>query len=148
MNKLLISVLAAGALVAAAAPGALAQSRAAMRTIDATAYKWESFAKGTPLTFTPLWGPPYKGGEFGMLLKLPAGFKAGLHSHTQSYNAINVQGNWVHTGASGQPSQPLAQGSFVFQPGKVDHDDFCPGPQDCIIFVHMRGKDDFIPGKK
>jgi quercetin dioxygenase-like cupin family protein len=83
-----------------------------------------------------------------MLLKMPAGFEAGMHSHTADYHGIVVEGTWVHT-AEGDTNPPkeLGPGGYVFQPGKQNHNDVCKGKTDCIVLVHQHGKGDFIPAK-
>jgi len=83
-----------------------------------------------------------------MLLKLPPGFEAGMHSHTADYEAVLVQGTWIHTN-DGDTSAPKENtpGSFVFQPGKQNHNDICKSKTDCILFVHQHAKGDFIPAK-
>jgi hypothetical protein len=110
--------------------------------------KFEPYAAGVPLQVAKLWGDRAKGGDYGMLLKMPAGFEAGMHTHTLDYYAVNVQGTWVHT-VEGDTSPPkdLPVGSYVFQPGKQMHNDVCKGKTDCILFIHQHGKGDFIPAK-
>jgi hypothetical protein len=110
--------------------------------------KWDPYAPGVPLQVAKLWGDRAKPGEYGMLLKLPAGFEAGFHSHTADYEAVLVQGTWVHTN-EGDTSAPkeLTPGSYVFQPGKQNHNDVCKSKTECIIFVHQHAKGDFIPAK-
>ena len=108
--------------------------------------KWEAYAPGVPLQVAKLWGDRAKGGEYAMLLKMPAGFNAGMHTHTGDYHAINVQGTWVHTNEGGTPVE-LPVGSYVLQPGKQVHDDSCKGTTDCILFIHQHAKGDFIPAK-
>jgi anti-sigma factor ChrR (cupin superfamily) len=106
---------------------------------------WEPYAPGVPLQVASLWGDRKKGGDYGMLLKFPAGFDSGMHAHTLDYRAVAVQGTWVHT-QEGEPGAPeLAPGSFVMQPGKQFHSDACKGKQDCIVFIHQHGKGDYIP---
>jgi hypothetical protein len=55
-------------------------------------------------------------------------------------------GHLAHTNADGTVKE-LAVGSYVFQPGKKDHDDECKSKTDCILFVHQHAKGDFIPAK-
>ena len=116
--------------------------------IPAPDIKWEPYAAGVPLQVTKLWGDRTKGGDYGMLLKLPAGFEAGMHAHTLDYYAVNVQGTWVHTvEGDTNPPKELPVGSYVFQPGKQMHNDVCKSKVDCILFIHQHGKGDFIPAK-
>jgi hypothetical protein len=114
----------------------------------ASEIKWEPYATGVPLQVAKLWGDRAKGGEYAMLLKMPAGFEAGMHAHTGDYHGVNVQGTWVHT-VEGDTSPPkeLPPGSYVFQPGKQMHNDVCKGKTECILFLHQHTKGDFIPAK-
>jgi len=115
--------------------------------IPAGELTWEALGPGMPLQMAKLWGDRAKG-EYAMLLKLPAGFEAGMHAHTLDYHAVAVQGTWVHTNEGDtNPPKELAPGSYVMQPGKAMHNDVCKGKVDCIIFVHQHGKGDFIPAK-
>ena len=110
--------------------------------------KYEPYAPGVPLQVGKLWGDRNVG-EHGMYLKLPAGFEAGMHSHTADYYAVLVQGTWVHTNEGDtSPPKELTVGSYVFQPGKQNHNDVCKSKTDCIIFVFQKAKGDFIPEKK
>jgi hypothetical protein len=116
--------------------------------LSASEIKWEPYAPGVPLQVAKLWGDRTKAGEYAMLLKFPAGFEAGMHSHTGDYHGVTVQGTWVHT-VEGDTSAPkdLGPSSYVFQPGKQVHNDSCKGKTECIIFIHQHGKGDFIPAK-
>jgi hypothetical protein len=112
--------------------------------IPAGELKWEPYAPGSPLQVAPLWGDRSAPGDHGMLLKLPAGFEAGLHSHTLTYHAVALQGKWVHTDEM-KNTKELGPMSYVQQLGKANHNDVCKGPEDCIIFIHQDGPGDFIP---
>jgi quercetin dioxygenase-like cupin family protein len=113
--------------------------------VPASAMKWAPYAPGNPLQVATLWGDRTKG-DYGMLLKMPAGFEAGRHSHTGDYHGLAIQGTWVHTNEGGKPVD-LAPGSYVLQPGKQVHNDSCKGSTDCIILVHQHAAGDFIPAK-
>ncbi len=104
---------------------------------------WAPLGEG-PVQMAVLWGDP-TGDDWAALLKLPAGFTPGPHSHTGAYHGINTQGTWVHIfGDSDVRSLP--QGSYVMQPAGGLHNDACAGPDDCIIFLHQHAPMDFIPG--
>ena len=55
--------------------------------LPAASIKWVPYAPGNPLQVAALWGDRTKG-EYGMLLKMPAGFEAGRHSHTADYHGL------------------------------------------------------------
>jgi hypothetical protein len=109
---------------------------------------WEAYAPGAAPSVAPLWGDRAKSGDYGILLRLPPGYVAGMHSHSADSEAVLIQGTWVHT-VDGDPSsnRDLTPGAYVFQPGKQNHDDACKGKVDCIVFVHQRGKGDFLPAR-
>ena len=110
--------------------------------------KWDPYAPGAPLQVAKLWGDRLKGGEYGMLLKLPSGFEAGMHSHSADYEAVLVQGTWIHSNEGDpDPAKEMTPGSYVFQPGRQIHNDVCKSKIDCIIFVHQHAKGDFIAAK-
>lgn len=123
-----------------------AKGKAPVNT-PAAEIKWEEYAPGVPLQIAKLWGDRTKG-EYGMLLKLPAGFDAGLHAHSADYHAVSVTGTWVHTNdGDTSPAKEFPPGSYVMQPGKQMHNDSCKGKTDCILFVFQKAKGDFIPAK-
>jgi hypothetical protein len=108
--------------------------------------KWEDLIPGAPLKMAKLWGDRGKGGDYAMLLKLPAGFEAGMHAHSGDYFGITTQGTWIHTNEGGAAHE-LPPGSYVFQPAKLMHNDSCKGPVDRILFIHQHAKGDFIPAQ-
>ena len=110
--------------------------------------KWEPAAPGSPLTVASLWGGDRtKSSDHGILLKIPAGFEAGGHSHTAAYHAVAIQGAWIHTNDATKNGREYPVGSYVYQPGKQVHNDICKGPGDCIVFIHQHGPSDFVPAK-
>jgi hypothetical protein len=144
-NKRVAGLLVMCAVAGLSYAAGAAKSKAPVNTA-AGEIVWEPYAPGVPLQVAKLWGDRTKGGDYAMLLKLPAKFQAGMHAHTFDYQAVTVQGNWVHTNEGGAGKE-LPPGSYVLQPGKQMHDDECRGTTDCILFVHQHGKGDFIPGK-
>ncbi len=143
---------AIGALILAAA-GGLGYAAGVARGKPALIWEmnelaWEPYAPGAALQVAKLWGDRAKGGDYGILLKLPAGYVAGMHSHSADSEAVLVQGTWVHT-VDGDPTsnRDLVPGAFVFQPGKQNHDDLCKGKVECIVFVHQRGRGDFLSAR-
>jgi len=141
-NVVLGSFLAAVASISSVS-GAVAADTGTM--IPAGEIVFEPLVLGSPVQVAKLWGDRAQG-EHGMLLRIPVGFEAGLHSHTGDYHGINLQGIWVHTTADGQTKE-LPAGSYVMQPGMQNHNDVCKGPGDCILFIHQWAKGDFIPAK-
>jgi len=146
-KKSLVSALVLAAVGGLSYAAGAAKGKAPVN-MSAGDLKWDPYAPGVPLQVAKLWGDRTKGGEYGMLLKLPPGFEAGMHNHTADYEAVLVQGTWIHTN-DGDTSAPKEDtpGSYVFQPGKQNHNDVCKSKTDCIIFIHQHAKGDFIPAK-
>jgi quercetin dioxygenase-like cupin family protein len=89
-----------------------------------------------------------KAGPVAFLLELPAGGNAGLHQHTSDYDAVVVDGapaHWLPTEAN--EGDPLASGTYWFQPGGHDHGDRCSGSAPCHVFIYMDKAVDFLPPK-
>ena len=131
-------------LVCVAAVSYAAGASKAMKVVPIGDIQWEPYAPGVPLQVAKLWGDRTKG-EYAMLLKMPAGFEAGMHAHTADYHGVAISGRWVHTDSEAGDGKELAPGSYVFQPGKQMHDDFCKGTSECILLIHQHAKGDFIP---
>ena len=108
---------------------------------------WEEFAPGAPLKAGKLWGDKNKG-AYGLFLKMPGGFEAGMHAHTADYHAVLISGTWLHWDEGTESSIELGAGSYVFQPGKANHNDKCKEGADCVILLVQNKKNDFIPAKK
>lgn len=113
-----------------------------MKTMDEL--EWVETSPGSPVKRAMLWGDRNSGGDYAMLLRLPAGFVAPIHAHTGDYHGLNVTGTWRHS-FDGGAERVLPTGSYVFQPGMGMHGDACVGPEDCILFIHQHAKGDFIP---
>ena len=144
LRRIAAASLIAGVAAVSYAAGA-AQGSKPVNT-PMSAIKFAPVEPGSPLQIATLWGDRSKG-EYAMLLKMPAGFEAGRHSHTADYHAVGVQGTWVHTNDGDPRQREFPPGSYAFQPGKQVHNDACKGKVECIVFVHQHAAGDFIPGK-
>jgi len=91
-----------------------------------------------------VFGDMKKKGPLGFLLKVPAGFKPGPHTHTSDDYAVVVKGTLANF-VPGEEGKPLAPGGSWFQPGKVVHDNHCVGTEPCMVFVYTPNGFDFIP---
>jgi hypothetical protein len=93
-----------------------------------------------------VFGDPKKKAPIGFLLKVPAGMKAGAHSHSSDDYAVIVKGT-MHNFAPGDEGKGLTAGGTWFQPGKMVHDNHCEAGSECLQFVYMPNGLDFIPAK-
>lgn len=107
------------------------------------AYDEIEFTEGAPgVHFGLLWGD-WSTGPFSMIVKIEGGAKAPDHHHPANYNAVSIQGSWVHTSSDGV-EHVITPGSYAHQPALEVHGDRCRGPEDCIILVQMDGPNGFI----
>ena len=116
------------------------------RLVPPSGLKWApvdpSNAAGPELAIVT--GDLQKGG--GFFLKLPAGFKPPLHTHTADYHAVVISGaprHWI--AGEEKKAQPLGLGSYWFQPGGQPHGDECPGKEPCLLYIVVMGGFDFTP---
>lgn len=148
------SLIVAAAMLAGASTAGLFSLPAVAETsgkpikLFAADMTWEAMAEGSPLKIVKLWGDHTKDADYGMLVKLPAGFSTGMHSHSTDYYTVELQGRKVHRFKEEEKAEAYTPGSFTYEvPGHV-HEDVCLGPEDCILFIHQGNKFDFIPDKK
>ena len=145
----LMSALAGAAFALHAGSAAVtAETAATPKKLFAAEMQWVPMAEGSPLKIVALWGDHTKDADYGMLVKMPAGFSTGMHSHSSDYDSIEIQGKKIHRSKDEATSEPYTAGSYSHEtPGHV-HEDVCLGPEDCIVFIHQGKKFDFIPDKK
>lgn len=98
--------------------------------------------KGAPgVKIADLWGDHAKG-AFGAFIRLPAGFVAPLHTHTNDYKVVIVSGTYIQV-PEGKPEFRLGPGSYFLQPGgNYKHITSCDTAADCVFFLESRGKFD------
>jgi len=77
-------------------------------------------------------------GAFNAIVKIPAGLKIPLHTHSANFNAVTLSDGMVHASQTGVGS-PLAKGSMWTQPGDEPHVDECHGEADCVLMVFFDG---------
>ena len=104
-----------------------------MRQIDDI--EWINESEG--IYFGLLWGD-WEKGPFGMIVKLEAGHSIPTHAHSADYDGITIQGNWGHIFGDGE-DVVLPPGSYAWQVKDDLHSDYCTGPDDCLVLIHMHG---------
>lgn len=94
-------------------------------------------------------GPAYGNlatGKHGTFIRMPAGFVSDLHTHTEDYFGIVIQGVGVNT-QNGKNNVELPVGSYWFQRGKEKHVTKCVSTTDCLFFIYQPGKFDYVLAK-
>jgi hypothetical protein len=138
-----MAALAAGAFGARVA---MAKPPAGITTLPFADAKFVLVMGDGGPSVAPLWGDSSKGGEAGFLLKLPAGFVSPLHSHSHDYWAVTLAGKMSHWSdtQTEKDAVPLPVGSYAMMPGKLKHVSKCAPGAECIVFIRVRDKFDFV----
>ena len=86
-------------------------------------------------------------GPHGTFVKMPAGFVSKVHSHTDDYWGVVIEGVAAN-GKPGSTDVPLPVGSYWFQKGGEEHVTKCLSPSECIFFISQNGKFDYVVDSK
>ncbi len=122
--------------------------RKVMKSMTPTELTWnplvpEAGDKG-PMVAS-LWGD-MQAGPNGFFIKLPAGDKGMLHTHTADYHGVGVTASAAKQ--DGGKQHTVALGTYWFQPGGKAHLNACPGKTPCVAFIEFNtDKFDFAPAK-
>ena len=90
-------------------------------------------------------GPAYgdlQNGQHGTFVRMPAGFKSPVHTHTEDYYAVVLKGVGANHSPKGEVV-PLPVGSYWFQRGEEAHVTQCLSDDECLFFIVQPGKFDY-----
>jgi hypothetical protein len=140
-----VSSMVAAAFVAGVAVGK-GEAPAKAKFTAAEEVKWDDLGGGPKLGV--LTGDTKKG-PYGALMKLPAGWTSPAHSHTGTYEAVEISGTSSHwlKGEDGTKAKKMTPGSYWTITGKAEHISSCAPGADCVFFVWQKTKFDFVPAK-
>jgi quercetin dioxygenase-like cupin family protein len=91
-------------------------------------------------------GPVYgdlQNGRHGTFVRMPANFKSPVHTHTEDYYAVVVEGVGANHAPDGKVV-PLPAGSYWFQSGEEAHVTQCLSETECLFFIVQPGKFDYV----
>jgi hypothetical protein len=74
---------------------------------------------------------------------MPAGFKSAVHTHTEDYYAVVIEGVDANFPARGKAT-PLPVGSYWFQRGEEPHETQCLSKTGCLFFLVQPGAFDYV----
>lgn len=138
-------------LVAAFAQSSSADSMMKSGPIPSADVKWAPLvpqlgAKGPQ--FSVVFGDP-RTGPAGMLLKLPAGFTSGPHTHSSEYQGVVISGEFVDTDPGNvAKAEKLGPGAQWSEAANRPHDNTCSPKSECLLFVYFPKAVDTKPWKK
>ena len=103
--------------------------------------EWQTNPRGASFSY------PWKenGGRHGDVVRFPAGFDSGPHTHTVSYRGVVIQGELMNPAKGKSTSVRLPPGSTWFVAGGVVHSTKCVSDQECIFYIHQDSDFDFNP---
>ncbi|HYV47753.1 MAG TPA: DUF4437 domain-containing protein [Myxococcaceae bacterium] len=91
--------------------------------------------------------PKKKGAPLGIIMKFPAGFTPGPHTHSSDDYAVVIQGV-LHNFSGTDQGPAIGPGGTWYQPAKQVHDNKCEeGGSGCMAFVYTPTGFDFQPAK-
>ncbi len=81
-------------------------------------------------------------GEHSSFIRMPAGFKGAVHTHSHDFWVTVISGVAVNTSVDGEDIT-LPAGSYWFQPGGKPHYTNCISTVECVYFVSQNGAFDY-----
>ena len=116
-----------------------------------TSYKDLQFAplgEGNPVEAALLWGDPSTG-PVAFLVRMPKGCSEPWHSHTSTYRAVLLEGQFQSRGkeAATDFAEVYRPGTYVVQPGGQVHSEVNAGDGPLLALVFFEGPADFVPSK-
>lgn len=85
----------------------------------------------------------FQNGRHGTFVRMPAGFKSPVHTHTEDYFAVVIEGVGSNHPVNGE-AVPLPTGSYWYQRGEEAHITECLSETDCLFFIVQPGKFDYV----
>jgi hypothetical protein len=146
MQKLVVAAVTAS-IVAAAFLAGVAVGKVSPRPkfVAAEEVKWDDMS-GVKLGTL---AGDYAKGPYGALMKLPAGYTSKLHSHTGTYEAVQISGTSSHwmRGEDGTKAKKMTPGSYWSIPARTEHVSSCAAGSDCVLYIWQKTKFDALPAK-
>lgn len=143
-----LAIVAAGLGLAVAAAGVFAQAATTSVSRPAATFQFGPTGVKTEigeLKASPAYGDLSKG-MHGTFIKMPARFVSPLHTHTEDYFGIVIEGVGANTQEGGQ-DVALPAGSYWLQKGKERHVTKCVSETDCLFFIYQPGRFDYLPAQ-
>lgn len=118
-----------------------------MTNPSVTAYEDLQFAplgEGNPVEAALLWGDPAVG-PAAVLVRFPAGYAEPWHSHSSTYHAVLIKGEFrTRTKVNGATAtEVFGPGAYAVQPGGDVHSEVNAGNGELVALVYFDGPVDF-----
>jgi quercetin dioxygenase-like cupin family protein len=147
MNKSLIAVGMAAAVVIAGAMGAAGAEKksAKKKEVIYVSSEQATFKEKMPgASMAVLWGDPDKG-AYGMFTKFTPGYDAGTHTHTNDVWLVVIKGAYLYKDDGGD--KRVGPGEFIWIPGGHKHWSGGDKTEGALFYSEGSKKFDLIPAK-
>ncbi len=134
-------VLVLSLVFALLAVGSQAVDGGAIVLVPAADLEWVTNQRGA--SFSHPWKDD--NGHHGDVIRFPAKFDSGPHTHTATYRGVVIQGVLMNPSEGQTTSVQLPTGSTWFVSGGVVHSTKCVSDQDCLFYIHQVAPFDFKP---
>lgn len=116
--------------------------------IDYEDLPFAPLAEGSPVHVAVLWGNP-ETGPVAVMVKFPEGYREPWHSHSSTYHAVLVKGEFSTSDPEGgtDSERVLGPGSYIVQPGGITHAELNAGSGELLAMVYFDGPLDFVPAE-
>lgn len=101
--------------------------------------------------FTPVLGDMKTKGTQAFIMKVPADFRPGLHTHAADYYGLVLEGRFHNYAAGAADEGPaMVPGTWWMQPGgsEYPHDNHCEAGAPCKLLILNTDGFSFQPAKK
>lgn len=99
--------------------------------------------EGSPVEAALLWGNP-ETGPAAVMVRFPEGFREPWHSHSSTYHAVLVKGEFQSRSRDETDSEKVfGPGAYVVQPGGAAHAEVNAGNGELVALVYFDGPIDF-----
>jgi len=112
-----------------------------------TAYEDLQFGplgEGSPVEAALLWGDPATG-PAAVMVRFPEGFAEPWHSHSSTYRAVLIKGEFQSRSKDDPKPAIFGPGSLAVQPGGEVHAEVNAGKGELVALVYFEGPIDFVP---
>lgn len=107
--------------------------------------QFAALGEGNPVEAAMLWGNP-ETGPAAVLVRVPEGYAEPWHSHSSTYRAVLVKGEFQTRSNNGNVTSTdvYGPGAYVVQPGGAVHSEVNAGQGELVALVYFEGPVDFV----
>lgn len=92
------------------------------------------------------WGDPASG-PHGIYLRLPIGFRSGMHVHTATYHGVVLEGTVANSHRGQSEEIVLSRGDYFASRGGDPHETNCISVDACLVFLTFGGPFDAVEAR-